>query len=349
MASLPRYLQLLLPIVESDLRTILRSPETSPPLLYRMLHYHMGWVDADGQPGEYTGGKCIRPVLCLLVSEGVCGDCHPARPAASAVELIHNFSLLHDDIEDRSPLRRNRPTVWHIWGEAQAINAGDTLFALAHLAIPRLAPPHTGPGTIASLLEILDNTALELTGGQHLDISFESRREIGTGEYLDMITGKTAALLAAAAHMGALAGGADDSAQLLYRDFGRNLGMAFQVLDDVLDIWGDPALTGKEAAIDIRQRKKSLPVLYALERDEELRERYASPQPFDDRTVARVIALLDAAGARAYAEELARQYSTRTLSYLESAAPQGDAVPCACGSVARLSLRNYNEERSLLA
>jgi geranylgeranyl diphosphate synthase type I len=132
-------------------------------------------------------------------------------------------------------------------------------------------------------------------------------------------------LLAAAAHMGALAGGADDSAQLLYRDFGRNLGMAFQVLDDVLDIWGDPALTGKEAAIDIRQRKKSLPVLYALERDEELRERYASPQPFDDRTVARVIALLDAAGARAYAEELARQYSARTVSCLEDAAPQGEA------------------------
>jgi geranylgeranyl diphosphate synthase type I len=136
MSILSSYFERLLPVVEADLQSVLHLPQNYPPLFARMLHYHMGWINEDGQTVAVERGKRIRPVLAMLVSEAVCGDYHPARPASAAVELLHNFSLLHDDIQDGSPLRRNRSTAWKIWGMEQAINAGDAMFALAHLAIP---------------------------------------------------------------------------------------------------------------------------------------------------------------------------------------------------------------------
>ena len=324
--TLSDFFDRYLPLVEDDLRAVLAPPAGSPPLFYRMLHYHMGWVDGDGNERPASSGKRIRPVLCLLCAEAAGGDAGRARPPAAAVELIHNFSLLHDDVQDASPTRRSRPTVWSIWGEAQAINAGDALFALAHLAIPRLAGGRLDGDTQIRMTAILDETCLELTRGQHLDMSFEQRDDVPVAEYLDMIEAKTAALLGASAHLGALAAGVDEPVQAHYQNFGACLGMAFQALDDVLDIWGDPSVTGKEAAIDIRQRKKSLPVLYGLERSDPLRELYADPAPFDEAEVAEAIRLLDGAGARDYAESLARQYSAQTLEHLEAAAPQGDAA-----------------------
>jgi geranylgeranyl diphosphate synthase type I len=321
---LEQYFERYLPIIEEDLKTVLTLPANSPELFYRMFHYHMGWVDEHGKPDQGRGGKRLRPVLCLLVSEAISGSCDPARPAAAAVELIHNFSLLHDDVQDHSLLRRNQPTVWSIWGIEQAINAGDAMFALAHLALPRLAEQLqlTIPN---EMFLILDETCLELTRGQHLDMTFETYEDVTAQDYLDMIAGKTSALIAASAQMGAIAGGAKKKTQRHYRDFGKNLGMAFQILDDVLDIWGDPAQTGKQAAIDIYQRKRSLPVVYVLMQSDELRDIYNKRQDFDDDTVRHVIELLDEAGARAYAEDLAQQYSDQTLSNLEAASPQGEA------------------------
>jgi len=327
MKLLSDYFDRLLPIVEADLQTVLTPADNAPPLFYRMLHYHMGWVDENGQPVKTRrGGKRIRPILCLLTCEAGCGDLNAARPAAAAVEMIHNFSLLHDDIQDNSPTRRGRTTVWKIWGEAQAINAGDAQFALAFLAIPYLQKESTDPAVTAHMLQILGETCLELTRGQHLDMLFEHREKVTTGEYLDMIEGKTAALLRGSALLGALAGGCDEEAQQHYALFGRNLGLAFQVLDDILDIWGDPALIGKKAAIDIHQRKKSLPVLYGLERSEELQKLYAAEEPFDDDRVAEIVALLDRVGAHDYAEQLARRYSDETLRHLAEAQPQGEAA-----------------------
>jgi geranylgeranyl diphosphate synthase type I len=339
---LSRYFDRLLPIIESDLQSVLTAPDGYPPLFFRMLRYHMGWASAEGMPDPAGGGgKRVRPLLCLLACESAGGDFNPARPAAAAVELIHNFSLLHDDVEDRSPTRRGRPTVWSVWGERQAINAGDALFALAHLAIPRLAQPGTLPADVlVDLLRTLDETCLELTRGQHLDMLFESQEAVSTNEYLDMIAGKTAALLGAAACMGALCAGASEARQTLYCTFGTRLGMAFQVRDDILDIWGDPSATGKEAAIDIRQRKKSLPVIYALARSEALRDLYADPDPFDDKAVAHAIALLDEVDARGYAEELARRYSEETVAALGEAAPQGDAGRALFDLVDRLLYRD---------
>ncbi|GAB4478142.1 MAG: polyprenyl synthetase family protein [Anaerolineae bacterium] len=328
MASLSDLFASYLPLIEDDLHRMLETPPGMPPHFYRMMQYHMGWVDADGYPAAVDTGKRIRPVLTLLVAAACGGDISRARPAAAAVELIHNFSLLHDDIQDRSPLRRGRPTVWQIWGEKQAINAGDTMFALAHLAIPRLArccAPDLEGMLLIRMQTALDEACLELTRGQHLDMSFEEHNQVTTDDYLDMIAGKTAALLAAAAYLGALSADVDEAVREHYRAFGHNLGMAFQVLDDVLDIWGEPELTGKEAAVDIRQRKKSLPVLYGLAHSPELRGVYDDPTPFDDDMVLHVRDLLDRAGARRYAEGLARQYSDQTLAHLEAAHPQGDA------------------------
>ncbi|MBN1311168.1 MAG: polyprenyl synthetase family protein [Anaerolineae bacterium] len=341
MSPLSQFFDKFLPIIQSDLRTVLAPSAQAPELFYRMLHYHMGWVDWDGQPIPPAGGKCIRPVLCLLTCQSVCHDYTPARPAAAAIELIHNFSLLHDDIEDRSLLRRNRPTVWNVWGEQQAINAGDAMFALAHLAIPRLVAGDVDGALSARMLEIIDETCLDLTRGQHLDIQFETGDTVTTDDYLSMIGSKTAALIATAAHLGALAGSADASVQVHYRAFGKNLGLAFQVLDDVLDIWGDPALTGKRAANDIYQRKKTLPVLYAMQHSPELRAIYAEKEAFDEQTVERAVELLDSVDARSYAEELARQYSTQTIEYLKSTRPGGEAGEALFELVDRLLHREY--------
>jgi geranylgeranyl diphosphate synthase type I len=172
---------------------------------------------------------------------------------------------------------------------------------------------------------ILGDTCLELTRGQHLDMLFEERNGVSTGEYLLMIQGKTAALLAGSAALGALASGASEELLAHYQAFGESLGMAFQVIDDTLDIWGDPELTGKEPAVDIRQRKKSLPVLHGLARSEELRALYAQADPLSDSDVDRAVTLLDEVGARTYAEGLARKYSQTTLDSLEAAQPKGPA------------------------
>lgn len=285
----------------------------------------MGWVDADGirlPPG--AGGKRIRPALCLLCCQAARSDWEHARPAAAAVELVHNFSLLHDDIQDRSPLRRGRPTVWSIWGEPQAINAGDAMFALAHLAIHRLPVRGAPPETRLEMLRVLGEACLALTCGQHMDMHFEDRNDISVDDYLKMVAGKTAALMAASAQLGTLAAGAAPDIQMHYREFGHNLGMAFQVADDILDIWGDPAITGKRAAIDIHDRKKTLPVLYGLAHSEVLRELYTREEPFDEATVQTVIGLLERTEARTFAEATASRYSEQALSSLNAAHPAAE-------------------------
>lgn len=325
MAILSDYFERLLPIIEEDLQRMLLSPPYYPPQYYRMLHYHMGWIDDEGNPISAETGKRIRPILALITAEAVSGDANAARPAAAAVELIHNFSLLHDDIQDASPLRRGRKTAWRVWGKEQSINAGDAMFALAYLAIPRLASEGADPAILHQLTCILGETCVELTRGQHLDMLFEAQETVSTDNYLSMIAGKTAALIAASTEMGAISAGADAEQRVHYREFGRNLGLAFQVLDDVLDIWGDPKLTGKKAAVDIYDRKKSLPVLYGLANSAELNDLYAEQTNMTKERVQQAIALLDGVDARGYAESLARHYSDATLSELEAASPQGSA------------------------
>lgn len=316
-----------LPAVEAEMRSVLASVEAMPgeDLYLDMLRYHLGWLDERLQPCAADAGKRIRPASALLACAASGKSWDTALPSAAAVELIHNFSLIHDDIQDHSDLRRGRPAVWKLWGMPLAINAGDAMFTLAHLALHRLAGRGLPASGVAASLEALDLACLHLTQGQHLDLTFEQRDDVTVDEYLTMIAGKTAALTACALQLGALAGGASPGRVKEFYLCGHCLGLAFQVLDDILGIWGDAAVTGKSAATDVESRKKSLPVLYALARDPDLRALYAAHDPSPAATRA-ILARIDATGARAYAAEYARVYSDRALEHLRAAQPAGPAA-----------------------
>lgn len=262
MNSLALFLSRYRPKLEATLQATLNHPVLNQyPNMVGMLRYHMGW-EGEGA-GEEAQGKRLRPILLLLITEAVGGDWEKALPAAAAVELLHNFSLIHDDIEDRSPLRRGRPTVWAKWGEAQAINAGDAMFATAFIALAELRN-RINTEAVFQAQTLLAETCLRLTGGQHLDIAFEQEREIPADLYWTMIAGKTAALIQTCAHLGALIGGADGTLQQAFSQFGHALGLCFQVVDDWLGIWGSVALTGKSTESDLVSGKKTLPVILGL-------------------------------------------------------------------------------------
>ncbi|HEX9016651.1 MAG TPA: polyprenyl synthetase family protein, partial [Chloroflexota bacterium] len=228
--------------------------------LYGMLKYHLGWVDSEMHPAHGDPGKRVRSRLSLLACEAAGGRAEDALPAATAVELLHNFSLIHDDIQDRSELRRHRKTVWAIWGEAQAINAGDEMFVLSQLAVLEASAPQVA----TAAARILNEASRRLCEGQYLDLAFELRDTVTIEQYLEMIEGKTAALLEAACLMGGIFAGADAAVASGLARYGREMGLAFQMRDDYLGIWGDPAETGKPAADDVAGKKKTLPILYAL-------------------------------------------------------------------------------------
>ncbi len=285
---------------------------------YAMLEYHLGWG-----PG-LAHGKRLRPLLCLLACTGAGGDWRQALPLAAAIELIHNFSLIHDDIQDNSPLRHGRATVWSRWGAAQAINAGDAMFTLAFLAPHRLTAVGIAPETTLHVLNELKRTCLALTQGQYLDMSFEQRERVTVDEYLAMIEKKTAVLIAAATHLGACLAGVSPERARAFHNYGLSLGLAFQLQDDLLGIWGDPAVTGKSAASDLEKRKKSLPVVYGLERSPEFAEAYArSHAPEED--VSRLAERLEALGARDYVSDAAHEMTGRARAALTLAAPAGPA------------------------
>ncbi len=306
-------------LVDAELRAVVGD---DPAALYRLMRYHLGWTDAAGADAAASPGKQLRSTLLLLVAELCGGDATRAAPAAAAIELVHNFSLLHDDIEDESAERRGRPTVWTLAGVPQAINAGDGMHALARLALHRLAAAGIDPARVLDAMRELDEACVRLVEGQHLDLAFERQAHVTRAEYLAMAAGKTAALLAASAAVGAIAGGADGERVRALRAFGQHLGMAFQAIDDVLGIWGDPAVTGKPAGDDLRTRKMTLPVIAALEAGgpaaAALAAAYSRPAaPADD--IAALARLVEAGGGRAAAGGFAREQLAASLAALERA------------------------------
>jgi len=313
-------IQKYLPAIEAELKLSLSGIDT--PLyqeLHHMMAYHLGWEGPGA--GPLARGKRIRPILVLLTAAAASGEWTPALPAAAGVELIHNFSLLHDDIEDNSPLRRGRPTAWKKWGVPQAINTGDSMFILAHLALLRLAETTTPTITLVAT-QILQQTCLRLTQGQYLDIAYEARPGLTLDDYWPMVTGKTAALIAACTELGAVVAAANESTCSAYRKFGLNLGLAFQVLDDLLGIWGDAAQIGKSNASDLVAGKKSLPVLYGLENQGDFATRWAQG-PITPAEVPALASQLAAEGARDYAQQVADRLTQEALGALEQANPQG--------------------------
>ncbi len=311
--------------VEDEMRQVLAASGERLQPLYAMMAYHLGWVDAQGKPTMSDSGKRLRPLLCLLGCQAAGGNWQQAVPAAAGLELVHNFSLIHDDIEDNSPTRRGRPTVWALWGPAHGVNAGDAMLMLARLALGRLSGRGVDPAITLQAMDILDRTCLRLCEGQYLDMAGEGHLDLSEEAYLEMTGGKTAALLAASAQMGALIGGAPAEDTLdAYRQFGWNLGLAFQMVDDILGIWGDPAVTGKSAADDIRNRKMTLPVIFALRRGQysaQLAALYRQPA-LGDNEIAQAVAILDETGARACVQDLAIQYEARAMAALDAAHPR---------------------------
>ncbi|MBO0691824.1 MAG: polyprenyl synthetase family protein [Acidimicrobiaceae bacterium] len=240
--------------------------------------YHLGWTDAEGRQLSAPTGKGIRPALALLSAAAAWSDPSVGIPGAVAVELIHNFSLIHDDIIDGDTERHHRPTVWSVFGVGSAIITGDALQTLAHQALLE-APESRGAAASVALAE---GTAA-MIAGQAMDVAFEKRRNVSVEECMAMCAAKTGALLGCAASIGAVLAGAPPATVGALRDFGGQLGLAFQAVDDLLGIWGDPATTGKPAGNDLRQRKKSMPVVAALaaggEDADELRELVLGPAP----------------------------------------------------------------------
>lgn len=319
--TLERLSQLMLPAIEASLRQALaplRLPLSSA--LHQTLTYHMGW-SGEGA-GPQARGKRIRPLLVTLTTAAASGAWQNALPAAAAVELLHNFSLIHDDIEDNSPLRRGRPTVWAKWGIPQAVNAGDALLTLAHLTIFDLQESQT-PETVIQAARLLQETCLHLTEGQHLDLAYEGRQDLTLDDYWPMVAGKTAALLAACTELGALVAGAEQAQRQAYRQFGHDLGLAFQVQDDLLGIWGDALLTGKSNQSDLVEGKKSLPVLYGLTQQGAFAEAWRRGRPRPEAVPA-LAAQLRAEGAYDYAKNTADELTARALQALTQANPQGE-------------------------
>lgn len=325
----------MLPAIENELqKQVARLDQPRTAVYHEMLTYHMGWT-GEGAGPEATG-KRIRPLMVLLCAAASGLDTaapldqrpdtaawEKALPAAAAVELVHNFSLVHDDIQDNSEKRRGRPTLWTKWGVPQSINAGDGLFVLSNLAASDLAERYPAESALRAA-RVLHETCLDLTRGQYMDISYEERLDLNEADYWPMISGKTAALLAGCCQMGAILGGAKAGAEKAYHDFGLSLGLAFQVQDDILGIWGDEAQTGKSAASDLLEGKKSLPVLYGLGKNGRFAARWQSG-PIRPEEVQFVAQMLADEGASDYAQEKSKEWTDKALASLELAGPQGEA------------------------
>jgi geranylgeranyl diphosphate synthase, type I len=305
--------------------TTLRDRDLS---LYDVIRYHLGWVDEHFRAVDADPGKRIRPGICLLCTGAAGGDPERAVPVAAAIELLHNFTLMHDDIQDRSELRRGRSTVWQRWGEAQAINAGDATFALSQLALYKSAHDGIETAIVAELAREFNRMTLQIVEGQVMDLGFAERWDIGVDDYLRMIGGKTAAIVAYAAWAGALIAGQDSTTCARYREFGRLLGLGFQVRDDYLGIWGDADATGKQPGDDIRGRKKSIPIIALFEsltaqQQLQLQEIYRQ-NVLDDQDVAQVTDLLNEHNTYERVQRITTTYHDQALAALDEIAPPGE-------------------------
>jgi geranylgeranyl diphosphate synthase type I len=307
----------LLEAIESDLKSYILPLSPGPyEQMGDMVAYHLGWSE-----GANARGKRIRPLLTLLSCAGFDEQWQRSIPAATAIELIHNFSLIHDDIEDNSETRRGRETVWKRWGIAQAMNTGDAIYSAAQLTVHRLVEQGVPENIALGVLKILAEASLHLTRGQHLDLLFEGQPEVSLDAYLEMVEGKTCSLLAAATQIGAYIGNAAPDRVESMRRFGYHLGLAFQILDDYLGIWGKPEVTGKPSGDDLKIRKKTLPVIFGLTHSPKFRQLWASVK-LDAAVVSEMSTVLEDVGAQDNAREIAERHSNLAIEALNTADPQ---------------------------
>jgi geranylgeranyl diphosphate synthase type I len=310
---------------EEEILRLVRDRDPATHGLYEMVRYHLGLDGSDGRRG-----KRMRPLLGLLAYASITGGHRKALPGAAAVELGHNFSLVHDDIEDGDVERRARPTLWAVHGIPQAINAGDMLFTLSRVALHRLTELGFSDAKVLRLMRLYDETCVALCEGQYMDIwAADNPDAMNTALYFDMIGRKTAALIAASIEAGALLATDDEELIARYRRFGWSLGIAFQLNDDLLGIWGDESVTGKTPS-DLARHKKTLPVIYAVEHaraDDRARllALVTEAEPTADDLTA-VVSILEATGARDYTREQARRHRDEALAELDGLAIVDEAA-----------------------
>ncbi len=289
--------------------------------LYDLLRYHLGWSDERGQPQDQPRPRHFQPLLALATCEALCGDFHPALPVAAAIELVYNFTLVHGDVQAGRVDPSDRPSIWWVWGPAQAINAGDGLHALGRTTIMGLAQRGVPAERVLRSVEALDLACLSLCEGQYLDLTFQDQLMVTSSDYYDMIRHKSGALTGCAAELGALASGADDQLCALFRDLGTKLGMAWQITQDIADLWGRHG--DGATASNVLNKKKSLPIIHALETSgvpikRELGNIYMK-RVLEHQDTARIIAILEQANAGQYAEDQARVLVEQALETLEGA------------------------------
>ena len=309
-------LSVLLADTESEILRVVADRDPSTAGVYEMIRYHLGLDGAEG-----PRGKRMRPLLGLLAYASIAGEHSRALPGAAAVELGHNFSLVHDDIEDGDVERRHRPTLWKLHGVAQAINTGDLIFSLSRVALHRLTDLGFPDRTVLRLMRLYDETCVKLCEGQYIDIATSASDDPMTVElYFDMIGRKTAALIAGSIEAGAILATDDDDVIARYRRFGWALGLAFQLNDDLLGIWGLERQTGK-VPTDLARHKKTLPVLYAFEHaDRADRERLSKLSTLaepDEAEVREIMAILDRSRAQDFTRAEAKRWRDECLAELD--------------------------------
>lgn len=314
------------PAIQREMRAAVGD---RPDGLYAWMRYHLGWEDQAGAAVSASPGKLMRPVAVLLATDLLGGVVEHALPAAAAIELVHNFSLLHDDVEDASEFRRGRQNLWVFAGAPQAINTGDGMFVVSRLAEYRMIEAGAPAERVLHVMREIDDACIRLVEGQYLDMSFETRASVTLDEYVTMAGGKTAAMFAAPFAAGAILAGASEATTAALREYGRHVGLAFQMVDDVLGIWGDPAVTGKPVGDDLASRKMTYPVILALESADEsgalLREAYQTAPSTADRLDA-MGRWVEATGARAATEERARAEMQRAMDALTGAGLTAEAI-----------------------
>lgn len=317
-------------LVDPHLRA---AVESLPGGMRRVAMYHFGWQNADGSPASGQAGKAIRPALVLAAARALGGDRESAMRAAVAVELAHNFTLLHDDVIDEDATRRHRPTAWAVFGVPDAVITGDAMLALAQRLLADDTHPASGRASAR-----LSTCVIELCAGQQADCAMEERGpdDVTLDECLTMATAKTGALLGCACALGALYAGADEREVGAMDGFGREAGLAFQLIDDLIGIWGDTARTGKPVGADLAAHKKSLPVVAALTSGTaaaaELAALYRGAMNTPDE-VNRAAAAVDRAGGRDWAQVCAADRMARAVHHLSRAVPD----PAAAGDLLALA------------
>ena len=319
-AKIPSFFARYQPSIDRALRVELEVYDSGICDTHR---YHMGWADEDGEETVATQGKRLRPTMALLGADAVDGDARCAMPVATALEFVHNFSLIHDDIEDRDRFRHHRPTVWVVWGDESAIVSGNTMLKIADRATRALLALGVSVEKSMQVRRSITEAYMRMIEGQYMDIDFEKRANVSVEAYLAMIERKTGALIETSLHLGALVAGSDETSHSVsegLRNAGYEFGRLFQIRDDVLGVWGSDE-TGKPVCGDIYNKKKSLPAIHALNASQgnsstEIQSIYQKPE-LDESDVDRVLEIMMDNGTYEYCNLMSERHWSAAAAIID--------------------------------